>query len=187
MVRYKEIDNPKELLDLVNSYDEIIGKIERSEILSLEQSGKGYARGIMVFVMNNNNKLWIPVRVLTKKIAPGGFDSSAAEHVGAGEDYLDAAIRGMSEELNIIAKPNSLVYIGKTFPKKNLPYFHKVYVYYSEEVNDYSKNDFASYDWMSVNQLEHTINSGHPAKDTISDAIPLISNYLNERDDHESH
>jgi len=45
----KEMDEPGELLDLVNDRDEPIDTLQRQDILSLEESRKGFVRAVGVF------------------------------------------------------------------------------------------------------------------------------------------
>lgn len=77
-----------ELLDLVNAHDEVIGTINRKEYDQMLQSNSGYIRASELFIINSKGRLWIPVRTAEKKIAPNGYDYSAAGHVGAGDTYL---------------------------------------------------------------------------------------------------
>ncbi len=88
----------KEVLDIVDKTGKIIGQAERNEV---------YKKGLLhpavnIVVTNNKGQIFIQRRSL-KKILPLYWDISASEHVKSGEDYKSAAIRGLKEELSIIA------------------------------------------------------------------------------------
>ena len=169
------MDQPDELLDLVNSQDEVVGTIRREEIPSLEQTGKGYVRAVGVFIVNHEGKLWVPKRQVQKKIAPGGLDFSAAEHVGSGETYDAAALRGLHEELTIDAADAKLTLVGTIKPFAGLPYFHPVYTYPCDEVPHFSTDDFSSYAWLTPAEVKQKLQAGEPAKEVLLPAIRLLT------------
>ena len=85
-----------EVLDVVNEYDEVIGKKTRKEI----HSDGSWHRGVHILLFSNN-ELLLPVRSPKKDKFPNCYDVSVSEHVEPGEDYIEAAKRGLKEELNI--------------------------------------------------------------------------------------
>ena len=50
---------------------------------------------------------------LRKNSFPGCYDVSSAGHLKAGDDYLESALRELSEELGIVADPEELEYVGR--------------------------------------------------------------------------
>jgi isopentenyldiphosphate isomerase len=54
-------------------------------------------------------------RSLEKALEPGCWDLSCAEHLGVGESYLDGAVRGLQEELDITAQPAELHLVRDTY------------------------------------------------------------------------
>lgn len=168
------MDSPEELLSLVDSSDEVIGTIRRAEVLSLEANGKGYVRCVNVFLVNDLGQIWIPTRQPHKKIAPNGYDFSASGHVGAGQTYEAAALKEMSEELNINAKVSDLNHIGVFDPIGKVPYFHHVYLYKFNGDPIFNNEDFAHGAWKAPSKAIQDIQNGHPAKDILLDAIKLL-------------
>ena len=81
----KEDDN--ELLDLVSSDDEVIGRLSREEIY---QNNLTNFRTINAFIINNKNQVWFPIRHHKKKLWPNMIDASIGGHVISGETYFDA-------------------------------------------------------------------------------------------------
>jgi isopentenyl-diphosphate Delta-isomerase len=86
-----------ELLDIVNENNQVIGQEEREMI---HQTGLWH-RGIHIFLFTPERKLLVQQRSLHQKLSPGTLDCSVSEHLLAGESYLDAARRGLREELGI--------------------------------------------------------------------------------------
>lgn len=88
-----------EYLDIVDENDNVIGKDTRENIYNngLEHN----VRVINIFVFNSEGKLLLPKKSIKSRFFPGRFDFSCGEHVVSGEDYYQAAIRGLEEELGI--------------------------------------------------------------------------------------
>jgi 8-oxo-dGTP pyrophosphatase MutT (NUDIX family) len=165
-------------LYLVDAQDEPIGAIDRHEIPGLEASGRGFTRAVGVFVMNNQGDLWIPRRQLTKKIAPGGLDFSAGEHVGLGETYIAAAIRGLHEELRLEADSDELTEVGIVPPFPGMPYFHRIFLFQAETVPSYDQRDFSGYDWLAPQRLAEMLTDNTPAKEVLLPSVQLILHNL---------
>jgi len=87
----------EETFDVVNERDEVIGRERRSEV----HQKNLLHRAVHIFIWNRRGDLLLQKRSSQKEVAPGAWDSSVAGHLGAGEDYDDAARREMIEELGI--------------------------------------------------------------------------------------
>lgn len=86
-----------ELLDIVNDDDIVTGQAPRSTI---HQHGLQH-RGAHVFLFTPEGKMLIQKRSADRTSAPSLLDCSVSEHVKAGESYLEAARRGMQEEMGV--------------------------------------------------------------------------------------
>lgn len=172
------MDEPEELLDLVDDNDTPIGTIHREDIPKLMDGTKtGMVRAANVFIVNDAGKFWIPKRGPHKKIAPNGLDFSAGEHVMAGESYEQAAVRGMQEELGMRVSRNDLEYIGIVSNKPaGLPYFSALYIYRGNDVPQYNKDDFVSFRWLDPQALLKQLDAGVPAKKDMKLAVALFNN-----------
>ena len=94
------MDDSRELLDVVDSKDRVIGQATR---------GKVHAQGLLhrsvhILVFNSTGDMFLQKRAMTKDENPGYWDTSSAGHVNAGEDYLACAHRELMEELGITGK-----------------------------------------------------------------------------------
>ena len=58
-------------------------------------------RAAHVFLLRSDGQLLIQQRSSTKDVCPHAWDLSVAEHLKPGESYIDAAHRGLKEELSL--------------------------------------------------------------------------------------
>mmetsp|Transcript_22086 Transcript_22086/g.61308 ORF Transcript_22086/g.61308 Transcript_22086/m.61308 type:complete len:193 (+) Transcript_22086:210-788(+) len=92
-------DNEGELFDIVDKNNVVIGQEPRAKVHALGL----LHRAVYCFVWNSQGELLIQQRSPKKKIGPGKWDLSCAEHLQPGETFLQGAQRGLLEELNISA------------------------------------------------------------------------------------
>jgi isopentenyldiphosphate isomerase len=88
---------PDELLDVVSPNDTVIGRELRSVI---HERGLPH-RGVHVFLFTPDGQLLVQQRSRHRDTAPLGLDCSVSEHVKSGEEFIEAAQRGLNEELGI--------------------------------------------------------------------------------------
>ena len=86
-----------ELLDVVSDEDIVIDQQMRSAV---HQLGLQH-RGAHVFLFTRDGKMLIQKRSADRAASPSRLDCAVSEHVKAGESYLDAALRGMKEEMGV--------------------------------------------------------------------------------------
>ena len=142
------IDNPEQVLDLVNEQDVVVGSILRAEVPQLAATSKGFVRAVGVFLQNSKNQLFVPVRSLHKKLLPGAYDFSAAGHVASGQSYIECAVQETAEELNIQLNANSFKLVGTLAPLNGIPYFNHIFVVAYNETPSYNKEDFHKAEWL---------------------------------------
>jgi len=88
---------PDELLDIVNDEDIVVDQQMRSAV---HEFGLQH-RGVHVFLFTTDGKMLVQKRSADRAASPSMLDCSVSEHVKAGESYLEAAIRGMKEEMGM--------------------------------------------------------------------------------------
>jgi len=89
---------PKEIFDVVNERDQVIGQAPRREV-----HARGlWHRAVHVLVFNARGEVFLQKRSMKKDIASGKWDSSASGHLDTGEDYDACAVRELREEIGII-------------------------------------------------------------------------------------
>jgi isopentenyldiphosphate isomerase len=174
-----------EVLDLVNSQDEVVGTTLRGEMAetSYYRSGR-YVRFANAFVVNKMGLVWVQTRNLHKFIAPGGLDYSVAEHVLSGETYEQAVIRGFDEELGWDIDQSKLHSLGKLPPTKEKPVFDMVYALfdYSGEKPKLNHDEFATAEWLSIAGLKGRLAASDIAQKTsLVPAFSLLQDALHKR------
>jgi isopentenyldiphosphate isomerase len=88
-----------ELLSVVDENDSIIDTCPRHII---HATGLRH-RAVHILVFNDEARLFLQKRSMKKDLNGGLWDTSAAGHVDAGEDYDISAVREVEEELGISA------------------------------------------------------------------------------------
>lgn len=87
--------NLDELFDVVDESDRVTGQLARREV----HRRKLRHRAVHLLVTNRAGQVFLHQRSMQKDLFPGVWDSSAAGHVGAGEDYDGTAVRELEEEI----------------------------------------------------------------------------------------
>ena len=111
----------EEFYDVVDLNDLVIGVAQRSFI----HEKKLFHRAVHVFVFNNLGEIFLQKRSLNKDTAPGKWVSSCSGHVNSGENYFNAAIRELGEEINLYnPKDLELVSIQRPRPETGNEHVH---------------------------------------------------------------
>lgn len=109
----------EEIFDVVNERDQVIGRAPRSEVHRREWRH----RAAHILVFNSQGELFVQQRSLTKDMSPGQWDTSAAGHLDAGEDYDECACRELSEELGVvIAAPPQRLFKCEASPETGMEF-----------------------------------------------------------------
>ncbi len=94
------------MFDIVDEADLVIGTASRAQV---HGNPSLIHRVAHVLVFNTGGSLYLQKRADSKDVQPGKWDTSVGGHVDSGEDYPEAAIREMREELGIASvTPRSL-------------------------------------------------------------------------------
>ncbi len=143
-----------EYLDIVDENDNFVRKDTRDNIYAKGLNHN--VRVVNIFIFNKNGQLLLPKRSMNRKIFPGRFDFSCGEHVTAGENYDDAAIRGLKEELEIERETPTELF--KLTPKDGVSCFMKVYMMnYDKEIKDYDKDGIDELYWCDLETIKKMI------------------------------
>ena len=142
-----------EILDLVNEDDEVIRTINRSEVGYGDNLREGRTRVVNILIFNSKGKLLLPKRSMDRRLFPGCYDFSCAEHVQAGETYLDAAIRGLKEELGI--RDIQLKELGKI--KRSSRFLMIYFLIFDGEILEYDKEGIDEFLWLDLKTIKKII------------------------------
>jgi isopentenyldiphosphate isomerase len=175
------ISDADEILDLVDKDEQVVGSITHLDAYNEANLRGNYLRASNGFIVNSKGELWIPKRTAEKSIAPNGLDYSVGEHAMTGEPYIDALVRGFEEELNMVVDPKDLHFVAHTGPRPDEPpYFLSLYLYFTDTVPSYNREDYVSYEWLSPAALDAKLKAGTPSKLSLPyDAEAMISYLAN--------
>ncbi len=107
-----------EIFDVVDEADNVLKQAARKEV----HEKNLIHRAVHIIVFNKNRDCLLQKRSVWKDRHPGVWDSSAAGHVDAGEDYDTAARRELHEELGI--EEAKLIRIGTLAPSEQTGWEH---------------------------------------------------------------
>jgi 16S rRNA (adenine1518-N6/adenine1519-N6)-dimethyltransferase len=87
-----------EMFDVVDDRDQVLRQASRHEV---HKNGWKH-RAVHIFVFNRAGELFLQKRSRWKDVYPSRWDSSAAGHLNAGDDYEETALREVHEELGVV-------------------------------------------------------------------------------------
>jgi isopentenyl-diphosphate delta-isomerase len=87
----------EEVFEIFDAHGRRLGTAPRSQV---HREGLWH-RAANVFLLDRYGRLWLQRRSSTKDVWPGAWDLSVAEHLQPDETYLEAAARGLHEEMNV--------------------------------------------------------------------------------------
>lgn len=96
---YQPSTTDEDLLPIVDDNDQVIGAAPRREV----HQKKLKHRSVHIVVRNDKDEVLLQLRSQKKDSHPGWWDVSVGGHVDVGEDYDDAAVRELREELGVQA------------------------------------------------------------------------------------
>jgi isopentenyldiphosphate isomerase len=144
----------REMQDVVNSMDEVVGILPRGVIW--DHNLQGHTRVANIFVVDQEGNVLVPVRSMDKDYLPGGYDFSCGENLKAGEEYDEGAVRGLREELELYGdEPRE---VGEFSPDRSLGFFcfGKVYIYEvgdKSEVGEFNRDEVEKLEWRSKEEI----------------------------------
>lgn len=99
-----QAQRPDELFDVVDENDRVVRQETRAEV----HRQRLLHRAIHVLVFDRAGRIFLQKRSMAKDSEPGRWAASCSGHVDAGEDYDEAAVRELAEEIGVrITEPPS--------------------------------------------------------------------------------
>ena len=143
---------------IVDSYDIIIGKM--SELKATFNSDV-ITRSIFIFVYNTSGDLFLSKRSEKKFRYPMHWGVSVGGFVDLGEEYIDAAVRELEEELGIVASRSELVFLTKKLVHQDRHEFISVYRFITDRMPVINKKEIDSGMFISKQELWKMIDNPH--------------------------
>ncbi len=160
----------EEILDIVDSNDVVIGKASRNEVYDKKLTH----RIVHVFVINDNNEVYLQKRSDEVSYMPGAWCTSAGGHVLSGETYEQAARRELDEELGI--KPNILFSVGSKFVFRiaDQDRFIRVFVTLASDIPTQSNKEVSGGEFLAKEKAEQIIKSGEKIHPQLAPCFDLL-------------
>lgn len=142
-----------ELFDVVDENDQVLRQEQRSVV----HAENLLHRAVHILVFNKRKEVLLQKRSLLKDNFPGLWDSSAAGHLDAGEDYEPCAIRELQEELGI---ETDVQEIAKIPPSENTGWEHiGLYVARHDGALRFPCSEVENVLWFGIDQLKKWIKA----------------------------
>ena len=119
---------PETAVSYLSAGDRDLPVVEVQERDTVHRLGLLHATAHIWVIRMLEERKWevlLQKRSSTKDSNPGCWDLSAAGHIDAGDEKLESAVRELSEELGIRARPKDLCYLGYTRRKALKPFYGK--------------------------------------------------------------
>ncbi len=158
-------------IQIVDENDQPVGSATKQEAWD-----KGLIhRCVRVVVENAAGQILLQHRTLTKDIFPNCWDTAAAGHVDAGEDYDAAVVHEIDEELGL--KGLALTEMGtyrsdETIDGRRFNRFARVYRATSEETpTQFEVGKIDGWRWFTIQDIKELIKN-HP--DQVTDGLRQV-------------
>lgn len=143
-----------ELLAVVDENDEVIGS-ERRDVIHRDNLKH---RAVHIFALNKKGDLFLQKRSRLKDKCPGLWDSSAAGHVDAGEEYDVCARRELEEELGLVDQ--ELLEVGKLGAHANTGWEHvRLFATLASGVIRFPCVEIEYGEWFSMEQIDEWVDA----------------------------
>ena len=143
---------------------------------------------------NDGYEILLQKRSMNKDSFPGLYDTSSAGHIPAGAEFVESAIRELSEELGIDATPGQLNYAGM-FRIQYEKVFHermfkdnevtKVYVYMEPVEIDgltLQESEVEEVRWFNLDEVAEEIKTSRKRFCVPTEGLCILMRYLSERE-----
>jgi len=143
-----------EVFDVVDENDEVL----RQETRSVVHRDGLMHRAVHMFVFNKRKEIFLQKRSMLKDVHPGLWDSSAAGHLNAGEDYESTAVRELEEELGIQVQSDEIQEMGRISACENTGHEHvRLYITRYDGALRYPCSEIETGLWLSIEDVREWI------------------------------
>ncbi|MDA9830614.1 16S rRNA (adenine(1518)-N(6)/adenine(1519)-N(6))-dimethyltransferase RsmA [Akkermansiaceae bacterium] len=143
-----------EMLAVVDRDDNVVGS-ERRDVI--HRDGLKH-RAVHIFAFNQKGEIFLQKRSRLKDSCPGLWDSSAAGHVDAGEEYDACAARELEEELGLAG--HDLREVGKLGAHANTGWEHvRLYATLAKGRIRFPCVEIEYGEWFGMSQIEEWVKA----------------------------
>jgi 16S rRNA (adenine1518-N6/adenine1519-N6)-dimethyltransferase len=143
-----------EMLAVVDENDQVVGS-ERRDVIHRDDL---LHRAVHIFALNKHGEIFLQKRSRLKDKCPGLWDSSAAGHVDAGEEYEACAARELEEELGLADQ--DIREVGKLGAHANTGWEHvRLYATLANGRIRFPCVEIEYGQWFSMEQIEQWVKA----------------------------
>ncbi|MCP5536684.1 MAG: ribosomal RNA small subunit methyltransferase A [Akkermansiaceae bacterium] len=143
-----------ELFDVVDDDDMVLRQATRDTV----HQQNLLHRAVHLFVFNKRKELFLQKRSRLKDRHPGVWDSSAAGHLAAGEDYEETAVRELDEEMGI--KGTEVQEVGRVAACENTGWEHvRLYLARHDGAVRFPCSEVEAGQWFSLDELRQWVHA----------------------------
>lgn len=144
-----------EMVDAVDENDKVVETLPRKEARARQLR----IRVSRIIIINNKGELLIQKRAAGKDSFPSYNDFGVAETVGAGEEYLAAAIRGIKEEIGVhVDRLELLKKLEFCNKETGRHYYYSIFLLEYNGSIDIDEKEVESAGFYSVEELEQMMD-----------------------------
>ena len=164
------VDPSSEIVDVIDTNDNVIGTAERRRI----RSENLLHRGVFIAVMSSDGRLLVHQRSERKDVWPSRWDIAVGGVVGSGEPYESAARRELAEEVGIEGDV-ALEHLGTgLFEDAEVRVLGHCYAVAHDGPYAFNDGEVVRAELISPNQLEILLGSAQMVPDSLAILLPLL-------------
>lgn len=146
-----------EFLAVVDENDQVVQHLPRPQVHAQQLRH----RAVHILIFNHSQQLFLQKRSMLKDLNKGLWDTSAAGHVDAGEDYDSTAPRELQEELGVTTELTALFKLSPT-PSLGME-FIQVYRGQHDGPFQFSAEEIDDGAWFEQELIDERVNNNDPS------------------------
>lgn len=158
-----------ELVDVVDDHDRVIATVTRADM----RAHRLLHRAVAIAVLSSDRRLLVHRRAEHKDVWPGMWDVAAGGVVGAGEDYGDAAVRELAEELGVEDVPLESLGAGR-FEDEAVAMLGRSYAVVHDGPFAFADGEIAEVRWVDRSGFAELRSVERFVPDNLELLVPLL-------------
>lgn len=161
--------NPDELVDIVDADGNVIGAVTRREMRDRNLRH----RSVAIAVRTSDGRLLVHRRADDKDIWPGAWDLVVGGVVSSGEDWADAAVRELAEEVGIVG-PTPVELARGSYDGGGMSEVFVAYEVVWDGPIHFTDGEVAEARWVDRAALDELLATATFIPDSLEIALPLV-------------
>jgi isopentenyldiphosphate isomerase len=159
-----------ELVDVVDDRDEVVAVVTRAEM----RARRLQHRAVFVAVVGSDGRLLVHRRADSKDVWPGWWDIAAGGVVASGEQYDQAAVRELAEELGVEGVVLEPLGAGR-YSDDDVAVLAGLYRCVSDGPFTFTDGEIAEVRWVDRAGLEALMAKERFVPDSVALVLPLLA------------